>query len=202
MLTLFALILNSALAAPQDYAFLANKGLLYVKVYKQDTIASAAAHNHAVQANGWSGKATWDPDDLSTCTLAITVPVNNLYADKTETRKIAGLQGEVSESQRKDITKNMIGEGQLNADKYPLITFKSSSCEATGDTVTLKGKFTMRGVTNNISVPVKVNTEKGLQIKGSFKVKATDYGFEPYSAMFGAVANENSMEIHLDLFSE
>ena len=67
MLTLLPLLLHTANAAPQNYAFLSNKGLLYVKVYKEDTLASAAAHNHAIQAVGWSGKANWDIDDFSSC---------------------------------------------------------------------------------------------------------------------------------------
>ena len=196
---LTTILLSTALAAPQDYAFLANQGLLYVKVYKADTIAAAAAHDHAIQAVGWSGKATWDIENISSCSVSITVPVNNLYVDKTETRRIAGLEGEVSDSQRKEIQGNMLGESQLNADKYPLITFKSTGCEQEGERIFLKGDFTLRGKTNSVKVPIDVSTEDGLSLKGMFPIKATQYGFEPYSALFGAVANQDGMEIHFNL---
>lgn len=65
--------------------------------------------------------------------------------------------------------------------------------------MTLKGNFTMHGKTNAISVPVTVANDNGLSLKGSFSLKATDYGIEPYSAMFGAVGNKNEMKITFDL---
>ena len=57
----------------------------------------------------------------------------------------------------------------------------------------------MHGTTRAISIPVSVSDSDGLRIKGTFPVKATDYGFEPYSAMFGAVANKDEMKITFDL---
>ena len=202
MLTLLTLVTGLSQAAPQDYVFLANRGLLYVKVMKADTIAAAAAHNHAIQAVGWSGKATWNKEDYSACSLSIVVPVNNLYVDKTETRRVAGLEGEASDSQRQTITKNMLAEGQLNAEDHPLITFKSTSCTGEGEKATIVGEYTMRGVTRSISVPVSVTDDDGFRIKGSFSVKATDFGFEPYSTGFGAIANQDKMEVFLDLYSK
>lgn len=192
-------LLSSAFAEAQDYAFLSNKGNLYVKVYKADTIASSMAHDHAIQAVGWSGKATWDTESIANCSVSITVPVNNLYVDKTEVRKLAGLPGEISDSQRQEIKGNMLSEGQLNADKYPLITFVSTGCEQQGSSTILKGNFSMRGKTNAVRVPITVSNTDGLQIKGTFNLKATEYGFQPYSAMFGAVANKDQMEIYFDL---
>jgi polyisoprenoid-binding protein YceI len=199
MFTLLTLFLNTAFAAPQDYGFNSNKGLLFVTVNKADTLLGGVAHDHAILAVGWQGKATWDSDNISACSLVINVPVNNLYADRVDVRKAAGLPGEVSDSQRKDITANMLAQGQLNAAEYPMIKFKSTSCSGSGSNVTINGNFTMRGVTKAISVPVSVNSSNGIQIKGSFDVKATEYGFKPYSAAGGAIANKDKMKITLDL---
>lgn len=199
------LFLNSAMAAsgPTNYGFLANKGILYINVYKDtETLGAGLAHDHAIQAVGWSGKATWDPAQPETCSLSLTVPVNNLQVDRPETRRLAGLEGDVSDSQRADITKNMLAEGQLNATAHPNISFQSTGCETQGDSITINGNFTLRGVSKSISVPVTVksdNYSEGIQIKGSFKVKATDFGFEPYSALFGQIRNSNEMKINIDL---
>lgn len=188
------------MATPQEYKFSRNDSLLYVKVFKRtDTIGAAAAHNHAIEAQAWHGSATWDSELLSACSFSFSVPVQNLAVDKTKIRKVAGLKGEVSESQQIEIKGNMLSAGQLNVDKYAKITFDSTSCEGSGSDITLNGKFTLRGKTNSVNIPVKLSTEDGLSLKGTFKIKATDYGFEPYSAMFGAVANQNEMEIHFDV---
>ena len=201
MLT-FILTTSIASAAPKDYAFLSNRGLLYVKVLKDETTAaSGLSHNHAIQAVGWSGKATWDTENVETCSVSLAVPANSLYADRLEVRQKAGLSGSISDSQRKEITKNMLKKDQLWADQHPMITFKSSSCAGGPDQATINGKFTLRGVTRDIRVPVTVDSSAGLKLTGSFKVKATDYGFQPYSAMFGQLKNQNEMSIHLELVS-
>ena len=198
MLPLLTLI-QLASAAPKDVAFLSNKGVLFVQVYKAPTLAADLSHDHAIQAVGWSGKGTWDPEDYSNCNISISVPVNNLQVDKPEIRKLAGIEGTISESMRKDVKKHMLSDIQLNADKYPMITFESTECEGTGPTMTLKGDFTMHGSTKSISIPVTVSDSDGLSLKGSFLVKGTDYGIEPYSAMFGAVGNKDEMKITFDL---
>ena len=191
---------NTAKAAPTEYALLANKGILYINVYKDpEALGAALAHDHAIQAVGWSGKATWDPDNAAACNISVTVPVNNLQVDRKETRQISGLEGEVSDSQRAEITQNMLAKDQLNAANHPTISFQSTGCSADGEKVTLNGTFSLRGVSKSISVPVTVSTDDGVRIKGSFKIKATDYGFEPYSALFGQIRNSNEMKVTLDL---
>jgi polyisoprenoid-binding protein YceI len=201
---MLSIIFSSAIAfaAPQDYAFLSNKGVLFVQVFKADTLASAASHDHAIQAIGWSGKANWDHEDYSTCTVSISVPVNNLQVDNPNIRTLAKLEGTLSDSMRKDVKKHMLSDVQLDAEKYPLISFKSTSCSKpeNGQMLTnMKGNFTMHGKTNPVSVNVTVSETDGLQLKGSFPIKATDYGITPYSAMFGAVGNKDEMTITFDL---
>ena len=188
-----------ASAAPRDVAFLSNKGVLFVQVYKASTLASVLSHDHAIQAVGWSGKATWDSEDYSACNISIAVPVNNLQVDNPNIRELAGIEGTISESMRKDVKKHMLSDVQLDAETYPMITFQSTGCEGSGSAMTLKGNFTMHGTTNAISVPVTVSDKDGLSLTGSFQVKTTDYGIEPYSAMFGAVGNKDEMKITFDL---
>lgn len=196
MLSLFFFThMQSAIAAPQEVAFLSNKGVLYIQVYKAKTLAADLSHDHAIQAVGWSGKGTWDSEDYSTCNISIAVPVNNLQVDNPEIRKMAGIEGTISESMRMDVKKHMLSDIQLDAEKYPMINFQSTSCEGSGSAMTLKGNFTMHGTTKAISVPITVSSDNGLTLKGSFPVNATDYGIEPYSAMFGAVGNKDGMKI-------
>ena len=193
------IIINNALATPQDYAFLSNKGILYVQVYKADTLASAASHDHAIQAVGWSGKSTWDHDDYSSCNISISVPVNNLQVDKPEVRKLANIEGTISEGMRMDVKKHMLSDVQLDAEKFPMISFQSTSCSGSDGKSTLKGNFTLHGVTNPVEVPLTISSDDGLRIQGSFPIKGTDYGITPYSAMFGAVGNKDGMKITFDL---
>ena len=96
------------------------------------------------------------------------------------------------------IRENMLSEKQLNSAKHKTIKFKSSSCNKRPDGYLIEGSFQMRGKSNKISVHgarIEQKKDGSLVVKGAFAVKATDYGFRPYNAMGGAIANKNEMKI-------
>jgi polyisoprenoid-binding protein YceI len=200
MAMLHSILGKTAAAAPQDYILNPGKGLLYIMVFKDESTAAAAlSHNHAIKAVGWSGLVAWDPEQASACSISMTVPVNNLQVDMEEVRVLAGLERDITVSQREEVKRNMLSDSQLWFQKYPEIKFVSSACESKGDKIILKGKFTLRGQTNDISLPIKVTTENGIKIEGNFRFKGSDYGLEPYSAMFGQLRNMDEMEVRLNL---
>ena len=61
----------------------------------------------------------------------------------------------------------------------------------------------MHGVTKAISLPVEA-TVKGQTIdaRGSVKLKTSDFGIEPYSALLGAVRNQDGIILHVHLFAQ
>jgi polyisoprenoid-binding protein YceI len=196
------LAMGAAHSEPSTYTLNTADSTLYVKVYKDaEGMGAALAHNHAVAATGWTGTATWDPEDLSACKLSISLPVSGLDADPSSLRKIAGkgFESEIGDGMRGDIKKNMLSEEQLWESKHKTITFESTGCSPKGEFAKLSGKFTLRGVTKTISLPVSVKAGETFTIKGNFNINATDFGFQPYSAMFGQIANENQMNVSLNL---
>ena len=208
---LYYSLFSSALAAPQEYAFDTKGSDLYVTVYKNEkTLLSAAAHNHAIRATKWTGKLSWDVEKPESCDIAVSFNVADLEVDSDYSRNLAaskepdakikkGFEKTISEGDRKEVRKNMLSEGQLNGEKHQTISFQSTSC--TAESVT--GKFTLRGVTNTVTMPAKIKTaETGawkFLVKGSFNIKSTDYGFKPYSGLGGAVANKPEMRINVYL---
>lgn len=212
MLSLFSFsLLSSVWAAPQEYSFDTKGSDLYVTVYKNDkTLLSAAAHNHAIRAKNWTGSLKWDAENPAGCNIAVSFNVSDLEVDSDYSRNLAaskeknkkikkGFEKTISDSDRKEVRKNMLSEGQLNGDKHKMISFQSTSC--TADSIT--GDFTLRGVTKSVTMPAKIKTaDKGawkFLVKGSFKVQSTDFGFEPYSGLGGAVANKPEMNINVYL---
>lgn len=186
--------------APAPVTYKLGSGSLIATVMKDETtLAAGLSHNHAIKATGWSGSFTYDAA-AGTCAVEATVPVNGLSPDEPATRKAAGIDGEVSEGQRGDIKKNMLASSQLNAGKFPNITFKADSCSMSGDTLTLSGQFTMLGKSKAVKVPLKgFSAGDTLSGKGSFSVNHTDFGFEPYSAMFGQLKNQNKITLMVNL---
>jgi polyisoprenoid-binding protein YceI len=151
-------------------------------------------------ATGWTGSATWDPADVGACALSVEVPVKKLSVDPPKLRAALKMEGELSESQRADVKKNMLSKSQLDAANHPTVTFTATQCVAKGDKVMVTGDLTLHGVTNTVTLPMTV-TEDGatFEAKGTLKIKATDYGIEPFSAMLGALKNKNQMTLSIRL---
>lgn len=191
---------SPAHAAPTAYDM--SGSLAYVQVFKDpDTIGADASHNHVIHTRDFTtAEVSWDPEDLNACSLNFALNVSSLVVDADTMRAKVGYEKEIAEGQRETVKKNMLSEKQLNVDAHPTMSFKSTSCEAgDGGKVKVNGDLTIRGVTKAVTVPMKVSFDDGLRARGAVKIKATQFGFEPYKAMGGAVANQDTMQLVVDL---
>lgn len=188
-------------ATAVDYALDPAKSALYVQVYKNaDTVAAGLSHDHVVAATGWNGTVHWDPDDPSTCKMQITVPVSGLRPDDDGMRKRVGYDVMLENKQREKIKGHMLAAGQLDAKRFGEVRFASTRCEATDDKVKVSGKLTLHGVSKPVTSTMKISGNgTSLTAFGTFSAKATDFGFEPYSALLGALKNKNEMKFTVDV---
>jgi polyisoprenoid-binding protein YceI len=180
---------GSLLAAPQTFDFKDPKGVNNA-VFKLD--APLEAINGT--ASGVSGTLSYDPANPAATTGKIVVAASSLH---------------VANPMMKE---HMHGNQWLDVAKNPEIAFeitKLSNIKTAGDTVTAEatGKFTLHGVTKEITVPAKATylkdklgqrtpNQKGdlLVVRSTFTVKRTDYGINP-----GAPQDKVADEIELTL---
>lgn len=88
----------------------------------------------------------------------------------------------------------------LNADKYPNIVFKLKSASISGNKVVLNGTLTISGKTQNISMTCGYAAHgKALTIKGEHKMKMTQYGIDPPTAMLGAMTTGDDLTIKFNI---
>ncbi len=189
----------AASAGARTFNGVASESLLYVLVYKDpETIGAGLSHDHVVRASGWSGSFKWDPAEPQTCNVNIKVPVAKLVPDEDHMRKKTGLDGLVKESDRDKIKKAMLGSDQLDGSKFPNISFNGTKCVPTANGVKVSGMFKLRGKSRPLATVMKLDMNgKRLTATGTFKLKATDFGFEPFSAGFGALKNQNEMKFSI-----
>jgi polyisoprenoid-binding protein YceI len=188
-----------AWAAPVTYDL---QGSLMILVYKDpDTLGGAAAHDHVIEAAGWSGTGRWDPLDLGACGMTITVPVDQLVVDAAEIRTKLEYDSVPTERERQIIRDHMLGEDQLHAAAFPSIDFNATLCQDIGsDRIMVTGDLTIRGVTQSVSLPMALSGDpQAFSAEGALKINATDYGFEPYSAARGAIKNQDAMILIVNL---
>jgi polyisoprenoid-binding protein YceI len=185
---------------PVSYA-LAGGTALHVRVYKDpSTVAAGLSHDHAIASTQHSGTVSYDPANPAACAISVTVPVAGLDPDPDALRQKVGLPGVIEASARAEIKEHMLDAEQLNAKAFPTITFVSTSCAASGDQVKVSGTLTIRGKAQPVSLNMKVKADAaGFSASGSLPIKATQFGFQPFSALLGALKNKDEMTLVVNL---
>jgi polyisoprenoid-binding protein YceI len=188
---------------PITYGLDAQKSWLYVVVLNDTSaMASRLGHDHGIRASTFDGSVVWDTADASACSVEITFPVTALVVDPAGMRERAGLDpdGAVGDSAKSTIKDNMLGKRQLDGSNHPTASYKSRSCDGTTGKVEVTGDLTLRGVTKPVSLTMDVKaSEASFSAAGSVTIKATDFGFDPFSNLAGALRNKDEMKLVIDV---
>ncbi|MFD2599409.1 YceI family protein [Sphingobacterium corticis] len=112
---------------------------------------------------GLSGVVNFSPNTLNSSKIDVSVDVNTLDAGLSLKSKHA---------------KN---DGFLNAEKYPKITFKSSSFVKSGDSYLVRGDLTIKATTKRVEIPFTfVDKGQSGEFNGQFQINRTDYNLEKW----------------------
>ena len=88
----------------------------------------------------------------------------------------------------------------MKADTYPNIVFKLRSASVSGNKVVLTGNLTIAGKTQTVSITCAYESNgKNLTIKGQHKMKMTQFGIDPPTAMLGAMTTGDDLTIRFNL---
>lgn len=189
-----------ALAAERRLSIDPRQTELVVRTWKAGFVAGLG-HNHVIRATEATGELTWDPQDPGATRVSVTIPVRALIADEPALRRKYGEPADLSESDRRKLTENMLGREQLDAKRFPEIRFVSTQLEqGEKGTLVMVGKLTLHGVTRMVRVPVTITEKDGVPIgDAKFPLRTSDYGIKPYRAALGAVGNQDEvlLVIHL-----
>lgn len=190
-LLLASLALASSLAAaPTSFDFKDPKGVNAVQFHLDSLLEPISG-----TASGVSGTVSFDPAAPDATTGKIVVAAGSLKVTNST------------------MNGHLLSDAWIDAEKYPEITFelvKLSNVKTTGTSTTADatGKFTLKGVTKDVTVPVKLTyladalekrTKPGnkgdlLVVRGEFTILRADYGIQP-----GKNEDKVSKEIQLSL---
>jgi polyisoprenoid-binding protein YceI len=150
-----------------------------ITVYAYKTgLFSFAAHDHVIDVPIARGTL-----DEHARTIEFTVRTKDLQVlDPNESTK-----------NRAEIRTTMLGSKLLDADKFPEITFRSTSVKQTdATTAAVEGVLTIHGVSRPVALTVK---RDGKFYVGSAKMKQTDYGLTPVTVAGGAVKVKDEIKV-------
>ncbi|MGO8930748.1 MAG: YceI family protein [Limisphaerales bacterium] len=174
LLLALACLSSAALAAPETFDFKDPKGVNNA-AFKLDAPLEALSGN----ATGISGTVTFDPAAPGATKGKIVVASTSMHV------------GNPMQQQ------HMLSDKWMDAAKFPEISFEAKelkNVKTSGDATTadVTGTFTLKGISKEITVPVKftylkdklsqrVPNQKGdlLVIRSSFNIKRSDFGIMP-----------------------
>src|SRR4051794_31002323 len=164
------------------YVFGPDNGTLTVKTRKGGA-ASKAGHNLRMEVGRWS--ATLDLDGA---------PSLELSADSSSLRVIEATGGVMpfGDDEKKAVPQT-IDEEVLQ--RTP-IEFHSTRVERTGEQVHVDGELQLMGARRPLTFELTMGPEG--HVAGSARIKQTEWGMKPYSALFGTLKVADEVEVAVD----
>lgn len=172
---------------------------VYTHVFKKTSFG----HEHGIEGRILSGHI-----NVASQSGDVVFDMRSFQADTPAARKYVGLEGETDAATQQKVQANMVGADILNVADYPTARFviksivpvKAHSSRGLPQ-IQLTGNFELHGTTRAINVVAEVNERKGwTNLRGSFRIKQTDYGITPFSKAFGVIGIADELVIYGDLW--
>ena len=145
---LFAFLFSVLFAPVNDYTVLADQAKVGF------TIKNAGFKVNG-SMKGLKGDIKFSPDDLGLCAISLSVSTASVDTDN------------------KTRDKHLRGEDYFEVEKYPTITFTSTSVKKSGNGYLVKGTFKVKNTTKEVEIPF---TFQQNVFKGSFSINRIEYG--------------------------
>jgi polyisoprenoid-binding protein YceI len=174
----------------EPYMVDAQGSLLTIRVYRGGTLAKAG-HNHLVASHDLAGKV-YLADDLTRASFELSLPIARLTVDDAELRAGEGpdFSAEVPQSAKDGTRRNMLGEALLDAERFPIITLRSTSMSVVAPGELLAAvQVAVKGGTYAVTVPIHHEKAEGaLVATGELVLRHSEIGLAPFSVMLGVPA--------------
>lgn len=211
----WALGLASTAAAQEPTVTIDKDASVFAVITHKAGPAAKFAHNHLVVAGAYDVELSLDPDAPAQASFRLSTTAQDLVVDDPGLQeawypRLAELGilnepfAEISDKDRGKIRKSMLSKKQLNAEATPTlaVTLLSISKTESGEEhpFQLKLKMDVAGRSAEPIVKAKMRQENSrVIVEAVAELSFTDFGIEPYSAMLGAVRNQDLFHLFLHL---
>lgn len=168
-----------------------------VVVVHRAGLLSFLGHEHGIVPEEWSADLCLAVPVPRSARGRIVIQSGSLVIDTDSARALAGLGGGPGEDDLPQLRETMLDAEHLDAVGYPEIVLRVDSVDfESEDTLIGLGAFTLRGVTREISVPMRMeSTAAGaMRFSGELRVRQRDFGIEPESKA-GLVKVSNDVDL-------
>lgn len=185
--------------AGQRYAIDPVASELRVYVYRGGR-AAKLGHNHVLSAPRLQGQVLLPGDDPAQAQFSLRLRLDELQVDDPALRERTGggfadaRSNEDIEGTRRNLLKS------LEAVRYPDVIINSLSVRGDWPVLVADVALTLHGVTRIERLPLRVQRDAdGVQVRGSFAIRQSDFGVTPYALLGGLLAVEDPLVIEFSL---
>ena len=204
---------DAAVFAPYAAASAAGQRVLHfdpaastVRIYAFRTgRAARLGHNHVLAAVDFSGACLLASGDLAGSRCDITLRLDRLQLDLPELRAALGpaFASTLSPEAVAATRANMLGENNLQAVRYPTMHLRTLSLTGELPKPMALVEVTLHGQRRSQWLALDVRGESPrLRVRGSFVLRQSDFGIEPYSVGNGLLAVRDEIAVEFDLVGE
>lgn len=194
----------SALGEAGGRVFTLDPGKSTVRIYVfRGGRAAKLGHNHVLSAPQFIGFFYLPVTGASNGRFDLAFRLDQLEIDNPEYRSVLGsaFSSILTPEDIKGTRKHMLGDNNLQADKFPFVVVHSLQVSGDSPKFAAKVQIEMHGQKREMWIPLSVEgLPEHLSVAGSFVLRQTDFGAQPYSVLGGLLAVQDEVVIEFKLF--
>ena len=164
--------------------------------------AAKLAHNHVLAAPQFTGFFYLPADGASESRFDLEFRLDQLEIDNPANRSVLG-SAFASVLAPEDVAgsrKHMLGEENLQADRFPFVRVHSLQISGDGTKVAAKVQIELHGQKREMWVPLDAEgLPDRLSVIGSMVLRQTDFGAHPYTVLNGLIAVQDEVIVEFKL---
>jgi hypothetical protein len=189
-------------AGGKVFALNPSKSTVRIHVFRGGR-AAKLGHNHVLSAPQFIGYFYLPVSGASNGRFDLAFRLDQLEIDNPEYRSVLG-SAFASMLTPEDITatrKHMLGDKNLQADKFPFVVVHSLQVTGEAPKFAAKVQIEMHGQKHEMWIPLSVEgLPEHLSVAGSFVLRQSDFGAQPYSVLGGLLAVQDEVVSEVKLF--
>jgi hypothetical protein len=167
--------------------------------------AARLAHNHVLSAPQFTGFFHLPSTGTAGARFDLEFRLDQLEIDNPQLRAALGsaFASKLSPADVAGSRKHMLGEENLQADKFPYVRIHSLAISGDGTKFAAKVRVEMHGQQREMWVPLGVEgLPEHLAVTGAFVLRQTDFGAKPYTVLNGLIAVQDEVVIEFKLVGD
>jgi hypothetical protein len=164
--------------------------------------AARLAHNHVLAAPQFTGFFYLPPGGASESRFDLEFRLDQLEIDNPAYRAVLGsaFSTKLSTADIAGSRKHMLGEENMQADRFPFVRIHSLQISGDGTKFAAKIQVELHGQKRDMWIPLDVEGLPGrLSVTGSIVLRQTDFGAHPYSVLNGLISVQDEVVVEFKL---